>query len=190
VTASAVSKYYRARGAAHASVTMVAEAEVAAALHAVEAALVRSQGQRVIALTQEATRQRWPRAGSMFLLRHRAYAAAADSPFGCHYTHVSQSASQPTGRPPPPPLPLLSPCSLVIIRRRLTLSWLACSSVLGSARGQRISFTARVALGTNGRSRQRRYSSDQQHLLRFEQPPPGGEPYVSLRSNPRLQYMH
>ena len=88
VTAPSVGAYYRARGARHASVSLVAEGEVSGALRAVEAALVRSRGRKVVALTQEATRLRWQRAGSMLLLRHRAYAAAAAGPFGVNYTHV------------------------------------------------------------------------------------------------------
>ena len=84
----AADRYYKARGAANARVEILELSLVAEALRAAEVAAVSRLGVQVRALTQEATRQRWSRAGAMLYLRHRACALSVGQPFGYNYTHV------------------------------------------------------------------------------------------------------
>jgi hypothetical protein len=87
-----LSQYSFARGCEHAYVELLPPSHVFNALRALEATLVdtiakasggnsSSSGSsgvasRLQALTREASTQRWPRAGTMLYLRHRAFAAA------------------------------------------------------------------------------------------------------------------
>jgi hypothetical protein len=84
-----VSQYYLARGCEHAFVELLPPSHVSDALRALEGTLVDALAKasggsssssrvasRVHALTREASKQRWPRAGAMLYLRHRAFAAA------------------------------------------------------------------------------------------------------------------